>query len=145
MEEPKYKSSLGWIIACVLAFIFVSGALLWGCPQYNVYKKQKDGEAKLRESEYSRRVAVEEAIAKKDSAVHLAAAEVERAKGVAEANKIIGTSLRGNESYLIYLWIQGLNDGRSEVIYVPTEANLPILEATRRKWKTSNKVTGKKK
>lgn len=62
----------------------------------------------------------------------LAAAEVERAKGVAEANRIIGESLKNNEGYLRYLWIQGLQDGSSEVIYVPTEASLPILEATRR-------------
>ncbi len=58
-------------------------------------------------------------------------AEVERAKGVAEANKIIGSSLKGNESYLRYLWIQGLQDGSSEVIYIATEAGLPILEASR--------------
>lgn len=28
-------------------------------------------------------------------------------------------------------WVKGLTDGSSEVIYVPTEANLPILEAGR--------------
>lgn len=33
--------------------------------------------------------------------------------------------------YIQYLWVQGLHDGSSEVIYVPTEANLPVLEATR--------------
>ena len=42
-----------------------------------------------------------------------------------------GESLKNNESYLRYLWIQGLQDGTSEVIYIPTEANLPILEAAR--------------
>ena len=61
----------------------------------------------------------------------MAQAEVERAKGVAEANEIIGESLKENEAYLRYLWIIGLQDGSSEVIYIPTEANLPILEATR--------------
>jgi len=66
-----------------------------------------------------------------ESAKSLAQAEVERAKGVAEANEIIGESLKGNESYLHYLWIMGLQDGSSEVIYIPTEANMPILEAGR--------------
>ena len=51
---------------------------------------------------------------------------------MAEANKIIGASLKSNEAYLRYLWIQGLQDGSSEVIYIPTEANLPILEAVRK-------------
>ena len=54
--------------------------------------------------------------------------EVERAKGVSESNKIISTSI--NENYLRYL-LNALKEGNSEVIYVPTEANLPILEASR--------------
>ncbi len=74
-----------------------------------------------------------------ESAKSLAMAEVERAKGVAEANQIIGESLKGNESYLRYLWIQGLQYGSSEVIYIPTEANLPILEASRKLQKPKKK------
>ena len=73
-----------------------------------------------------------EAEAKKESARALAEAEVIRAEGVAKANSIIGESLRGNESYLRYLWIQTLNDNPQNVIYVPTEAGLPILEAGKR-------------
>lgn len=32
-----------------------------------------------------------------------------------------------------YIWIQGLQTNNMQVVYVPTEANLPILEATRLK------------
>lgn len=92
---------------------------------------QKQGEALLLEAESSRRIAVEEAKAKLESAKMLAEAEVERAKGVAEANKIIGKSLKENEAYLKYLWIQNMNNDK-EVIYIPTEAGLPILEAGRK-------------
>jgi len=53
--------------------------------------------------------------------------EVERAKGIAEANKIIAESI--SDGYLHYRFIEGLNDGNTEVIYVPTETNLPLLEA----------------
>lgn len=91
-----------------------------------------EGEALLAKSESEKKVMIEEAKAKLDSAKLLAAAEVERAKGVAKANKIIGDSLKENEGYLKYLWIQNMNTEK-EVIYVPTEANLPILEAGRRK------------
>jgi len=101
----------------------------WAVPKWNVYSQEMSGKAKLAEAESSRQIAILEAKAKQESAKMLAGAEVERAKGVAEANKIIGQSLKGNESYLRYLWIQGLQDGSSEVIYIPTEANLPILEA----------------
>jgi len=68
-----------------------------------------------------------------DSAKLLADAEVSRAEGVARANKIIGASLHDNEAYLRYLWIQTLEHGKESntVVYVPTEANLPVLEAGR--------------
>ena len=61
----------------------------------------------------------------------LADAQVARARGVAQANEIIGNSLQNNELYLHYLWIQNLHDGKNDVIYVPTEAGIPIMEAGR--------------
>lgn len=112
---------------------------MWGLPRYGVYRQGLAGEAELANAEYSRQVAVREAQAKKDSAVMLAAAEVERAKGVAQANKIIGDSLKDNEAYLRYLFVNNLADTKDQVIYIPTEANLPILEATR-----STSTTGSK-
>ena len=56
-------------------------------------------------------------------------ADIERAKAAAEANTIIGESLKNNEAYLRYVWIKGLQEGNGERIYIPTEAGLPILEA----------------
>lgn len=121
--------SFAFVILVIIVGIIVIS--LWGCPKYEVYCHTQDGLAKLAEAESSRRIAVLEAEAKKDSAVRLAEAEVLRAQGVAKANQIIGESLKDNEAYLRYLWIQNLVDGKNEVIYVPTEANLPILEAGR--------------
>ena len=124
------KSILG-VLGAIIVIVLFLGVLLYGFPKYNVWRKELKGKADLKEAEWSRQIAVEEAKARKESAVLDAEAEIERAKGVAEANKIIGDSLKGNDAYLRYLWIQGLHDGNSETIYVPTEANLPILEATR--------------
>jgi hypothetical protein len=115
-----------------LGIAVFAGLAMWGCPHYNVYSQTLSGQAKLREAQSSRQIAVEEAKAKKESAALLAEAEIERAKGVAKANQIIGDSLKDNDEYLKYLWILGLQDGSSETIYIPTEANLPITEATRR-------------
>ncbi len=81
-------------------------------------------EAKLRAEQESLQKEFELEKAEKDAQI-----EIARARGVAEANKIISGSI--SPEYIQYLWVQGLNDGNSEVIYVPTEANLPILEATR--------------
>ena len=64
--------------------------------------------------------------AKKDAEI-----EVARANGVAQSNKIIAGSI--DENYLRYLWIMGLKQSEMSVVYVPTEANIPIMEATRLK------------
>ena len=77
------------------------------------------------------RAGVLEAEAVRDAASALAAAEVERARGVAQANAIIGDSLKGNEAYLRYLFIEAFRTTPNQTIYIPTEAGLPILEATR--------------
>jgi regulator of protease activity HflC (stomatin/prohibitin superfamily) len=103
-------------------------------PPMRVYIQENDGKAELAQADFSKQVKVQEAIAAEESAKHLANAEVLRAEGVAKANKIIGDSLKNNEGYLKYLYIEGLKERTgAETIYVPTEAGLPILEAGHRK------------
>jgi len=99
---------------------------------YDVWSERKKGEAELAHAESNRQIKTLEAKAFEDSAKHLASAEITRARGVAEANKIIGESLKNNESYLKYLWITSLQTNNKEIVYIPTEANLPILEAGKR-------------
>lgn len=120
-------------IAAVIALgvLFVAALLFFGLPLWNVWKSGLSGEAELKQADWNRQIAVREANAKKEAATLLAEAEVERAKGVAQANKIIGDSLKDNESYLRYLWIDSLDKTKGQVIYIPTEGNLPILEASR--------------
>ncbi len=57
--------------------------------------------------------------AKKDAEI-----EVARDRGAAQAQQIVRATLR--DSYLQYLWIKTLNENPN-VIYVATEANLPIF------------------
>lgn len=124
--KPVPASILGAFL-----FLAVIGLGMWGFPLYNVYQQGLAGEAALARAEQDRQILIREAAAKKDSAVLLAEAEVLRAVGVAEANKIIAGGLGGAEGYLRYLWIQALAENDSDVIYIPTEAGMPILEATR--------------
>jgi regulator of protease activity HflC (stomatin/prohibitin superfamily) len=51
--------------------------------------------------------------------------EVARARGAAQAQQIIRETL--SDRYLQYLWIQTLNQNPN-VIYVATEANMPIFK-----------------
>ena len=128
----KKESVVGFLAIFLVIFISL---LTWGCPQYNVYYQKMEGAAQLAHAHAARQVQIQDAQSKLEAAKSLAQAEVERAKGVAEANKIIGQSLNNNEAYLRYLWIHNLDQAEKtgQVIYVPTEANMPILEAGKRK------------
>lgn len=127
MSEDS-RDALSFIVLVSLALLTVCG-LVWLLPQINVYYRSTSGKAALMEAESTRQVKVLESKAKKDAAVFDADAEVERAKGVAEANRIIGDSLKDNPRYLQYLYITGLQEGSEKgnrTIYVPTEGGMPV-------------------
>lgn len=86
-------------------------------------------EQKLRAEQESLQKEFELTKAKKDAEI-----EVARAQGVAKSNEIIANSISDN--YLRYKWIEGLQRNQQTVVYVPTEANLPIMEAGRLKGMT---------
>jgi hypothetical protein len=133
-SDVRVTSTL--VLAVAVIVVSSIGGCMWGYPQYKVYSQRMDGEAELAQANYSKLVQVQDAKAKEESAQSFANAEVIRAGGVAKANAIIGQSLKGDEgaAYLRYLWINKLSDSEGkggQVIYVPTEAGLPILEAGR--------------
>lgn len=123
-----------WLIRGGIIFMLLVASGMYGCPQYNVWSSNLSGRAELVKAEQNRQIAIEEARAHEESARFLSSAEILRAEGVAEANRIIADGLGGPEGYLRYLYIEGLkeaeNNGAS-IIYIPTEAGLPILEAQR--------------
>lgn len=124
--NKKGQESIGFI----LIFLLILGAIaffMFIVPMLKPWWAGQTGKAELAQAEQNRQIAILEATAKKESAEKLAEAEIIRARGIAEANEIIAGSI--TEEYLKYKFIEGLNDGSTEVIYVPTEANLPILEA----------------
>lgn len=83
-------------------------------------------EMKLRTEQESLQKEFELIKAKKDAEI-----EVAKAEGVAKSNLIIANSITDN--YLRYKWVEGLQRNELQVIYVPTEGNLPIMEASRLK------------
>ena len=109
----------------------MAAILMFVLPQYGVWQQELAGRAELVRAEQNRRITVLEAEARLEAEVLNARAEVARAHGVAEANEIIAGGLGGPDGYLRYLWIQALSTNDQDVIYIPTEAGLPILEATR--------------
>ena len=129
MEDRTVITLVRYAIGLVVVGI---GTYTVGCPYYGVYQKRMEGEGLLQKAQSERQVQIEDAKGKELSAKMLANAEIERARGVSEANKIIGDSLRNNPEYLTYLWIKEVNADGNSVIYIPTEAGIPILEANRK-------------
>ena len=127
----------------LLSIVLLTVALTscWDFNREQAFKDaENEGKSILIKAENEKKAMIEQAKAENESATLQAEArikiakaeaqaEIERAYGVAKANEIIGESLKGNNEYLKYLMIQGLNDGTGERIYIPTEAGLPILEA----------------
>ena len=114
------------IIVTITLFIGLLLGGLYGFPKYRVWSAEQKGKAQFAEAEQNRRIKIEEAKANLEAEKLNAQAEIERAKGAAEAIKIENGSI--TPEYIQYLWVS-LSD--KTVIYIPTEANLPILEANR--------------
>jgi regulator of protease activity HflC (stomatin/prohibitin superfamily) len=131
-ENENGFSVLTLVAIGVIGLTAVVGSCAYVKPKYNVWAAEMEGAAQYAQAEQNRRITILEAEAKLEAAKSLADAEIARAHGVAQANEIIGASLKDNESYLRWWWIQNLENGGNSVIYIPTEAGLPILEAGKR-------------
>lgn len=128
MSYNRNNSGRG-IVNVVLTLIFLSsiaGALkAW--PTYRVWLQEMRGKAALAEAKQNRQILIEEAEANLAAEKLNAMAEIERAKGMAQAMEIENEKL--NNEYIHYLWIRQLDKTDAQKIYIPTEAGLPILEA----------------
>ena len=110
--------------AIVLVIGLVVGVFI-GVPYYNVWQQEMSGKAKLAEATQSRQVLVEQARAERQAAVEQAA-----------AIKIMGAAAKEYPEYrqqeFIGAFGEAIKSGTiDQIIYVPTEANIPITDATR--------------
>lgn len=113
------------IFAGVLMLLMLVAGGCWAAPQYNVYEQKLAGEAALAKAVSTKQVLVTQAQAEKDSAVLRA-----------DAIKIVGQAAKDFPEYrqqeFIGAFADALQNGKvNQIIYVPTEANIPIIEAGR--------------
>ena len=114
---------VGGIVAFFVVMAFVR-------PWYNVWSQEMEGKAEFAKAEQNRKIKIEEARANLEAEKLNAQAEIERAKGAAEAIKIENGSI--TPTYIQYLWVRQQSDlSDKTVISIPTESNLPLLESTR--------------
>ena len=124
MQTAVGISVIGLIILVIIA------AIMFGYPRYKVWQQEMDGKAEFAKAEQNRKIKIEEARANLEAEKLNAQAEIERAKGAAKAIEIENGSI--TPTYIQYLWVrQQTNLSDKTVIYIPTEGNLPILEAGR--------------
>lgn len=128
MSDKAIGSFIGTVIVWAIMIVVFGG--MYGCPRYNVWQQEMSGKAEFAKAEQNRRIKIEEAKANLEAEKLNAQAEVERAKGAAEAIKIENGSI--TPAYIQYLWVRQQNNLNDKtVIYIPTETNLPVLEASR--------------
>lgn len=121
------NSAIAWtdiLGAAAILAILIAGAM-FGWPAYRVWQAGMEGKAILRRAEHEKMVAIE-----------TAKAEVDSAKLRAEAIALVGKAAQEYPEYrqqeFIAAFGEAIKSGEVEqIIYVPTEANIPIVEANR--------------
>lgn len=115
---------LGTIISWMIFGLIAGGC--YGVPKYNVWRAGQHGEAALRRSEQEKLILVEQA-----------KAELESAEVRAKAIEFVGKAAQQYPEYryqeFLGAFADALRDGKiQQIIYVPTEANIPLMEAGKR-------------
>lgn len=113
-------------ILCGLIF-----ALMFGIPKYKVWQQEMQGKAEMARAEQNRKILIEEAKARLEAEKLNAEAEIERARGMAEAMKIEnGTLSNTYNQYLFIRTLEKIADKGSlpQIIYVPSEGLTPVMD-----------------
>ena len=127
MNKAKLYLSMAF---CIIVGIAVIAGAFIAIPYYNVWQQEMSGRAEFAKAEQNRKIKIEEAKANLEAEKLNAQAEIERAKGAAEAIRIENGSI--TPAYIQYLWVRQQNaNTNNKIIYIPTEAGLPVLEAGR--------------
>lgn len=101
-------------------FVAMAAGIVFGYPVYKVWEQSKAGEAALAKATQGRQIKVQEA-----------EAEQEAASKQAEANRILGESIRQYPESMEQKWVEAIEKTSNQVIYLPTEASVPITESAR--------------
>ncbi len=110
---------IAWFILALVAF-----TILWK-PLVGPWSQERAGLANLRQAEQERKILVEQARAEKEAATM-------RAEAIAIVRQASQEFPEYRNQEFMGAFAEALQAGTiNQIIYVPTEANLPILEASR--------------
>lgn len=122
-----------YIFGGMVFFAICVAWILFGYPIWRIWASKKAGEAELQQANREQQIQVSKAKGRLDAAETNKKAAVVEAEAVSLQIKTIGEQLTKHDLYLKWQWIEMMKDRpESSVIYIPTEAGLPILEAGKR-------------
>ena len=115
------------LFTTALVILLILAAAMIVFPIYGVWQQRLSGEAALAKAEQTRQISISQAKAEEQAASH-------RAKAI----EIMGEAAKKYPEYrqqeFIGAFAEAMHNGRiNQIIYVPTEAGIPLLEAGHRK------------
>ncbi len=123
------------LITIIISIGILIVILMFGLPLYNVWQQEMAGKAEMAKAEQNRKILIEEAKARLEAEKLNAQAEVERARGMAEAMKLENGTL--NTTYNQYLFIRTLEKladkgDLPQIIYMPSEGLVPVMDVSKK-------------
>jgi len=120
VNEIARGSTLNIVLISLLLVV-----LMFAWPRYRIWQKGLAGEANLMQAVQERQILVEQARAERDAA-----------KLRAEAIQIVGQAAKDFPEYRYQEFLGAFgeafqNDSISKVVFIPTEANVPITQTGR--------------
>lgn len=134
-SNSEIVSTVVWVLLWIGA-PFVGIILLWNLllgPMWKVWASHKDGQADLQRARNEQQIQVAEAQGRVDAAQLNKQAAIIEAQAVAAQIEAIGNQLTRHDLYLKWQWIKMMEETDNTTIYVPTEAQIPVMEAMRLK------------
>ena len=128
LKQKGYAEFVALIVVLAICVVVI-GSIMFAYPKYRLYSQELRGKANLLEAKQSKMIQVEQA-----------RAELESADLRAKAIVIMGKAAEDYPSYrqqeFVGAFGEALREGKiNQIIYVPTEGNIPILEAGKRAYK----------
>ena len=125
MIEELTGKVIGIIVGVVVFVMVLIFALMVGYRYYSVWSMEMQGKAKLAEATQSRQIQIEQARSEREAAAL-------RAEAIAIVSKAAKEFPEYRLQEFLGAFAEALKEGNiNQIMYVPTEANIPITEATR--------------
>lgn len=123
----RQQGETGLIITLIiLAAVIFIGGLMWLLPLYSVWQQRLSGEAALARAQQTRQITIAQAKAEEEAAEH-------RAKAIAIMGEMAKKYPEYRQQEFIGAFAEAMHNGRiNQIIYVPTEGGIPMLEAGKR-------------